>query len=139
MDTTGLLLFSTDGELGHSLLSPRRKVPKVYEAVVEGELTECERRMLEAGLVLDDGPTLPAKARIVSCKGAGRHRCTLVEIVLTEGRKRQVKRMFEHVGHPVMSLHRRAFGPIELGDLPCGSWRMLEEDEVFALRRAAAG
>lgn len=135
MDTTGLLLFSTDGELGHLLLSPSHKVPKVYEARVAGFMTIQECRRLERGVVLDDGPTLPAKVSITGKQGSD----TLVRITLTEGRKRQVKRMLEHVGHPVQRLHRSSFGPISLGDLPVGTWRMLEASEIDQLRRAANG
>ncbi len=138
MDTTGVLLFTTDGELGHLLLSPKHHVPKVYEAIVMGYMSEEERKKLERGVRLEDGMTLPARVDIVK-KGLNKKNnksITLVRVVLTEGRKRQVKRMLEFVGHPVIKLHRSAFGPIKLGNLPNGSYRLLTEDEVRALREA---
>ena len=133
LDTTGLLLFTTDGELGHALLHPRRHVDKAYEALVAGEVAPPQVDALERGVVLDDGPTLPARVRARKARG-GR---TLLEIVIHEGRKRQVKRMCEAVGHPVVRLHRARFGPLSLGGLPEGRWRELEPSEVDALRRAA--
>ena len=130
MDTTGVLLFTTDGELGHQLLGPKHKVPKVYEARVKGRLTAADVRQLEQGVELEDGMTLPAKVQLLP-RGEWD-----VRLTLTEGRKRQVKRMLEAVGHPVVKLHRSAFGPITLGSLPEGSWRELGSDEEQALRNA---
>ncbi|MGI6221201.1 MAG: pseudouridine synthase [Coriobacteriales bacterium] len=130
MDTTGVLLFTTDGELGHQLLGPRHKVPKVYEARVVGRLTAGDARRLEQGIELEDGPTLPARVQLLASGPWD------VRMTLTEGRKRQVKRMLEAVGHPVKKLHRRAFGPITLAGLPEGSWRELNADEEQALRDA---
>ncbi|MGI6217522.1 MAG: pseudouridine synthase [Coriobacteriales bacterium] len=135
MDTTGVLLFTTDGEMGHLLLSPKHHVPKVYEAIVDGNVTPRQRKMLEEGIELEDGPTLPAKVSILD-HGRDRksgHQFTKVRIVLTEGRKRQVKRMLEAVGHPVVRLHRSSFGPVRLNGLPEGAYRVLGEDEVSAL------
>lgn len=131
-DTTGLLLFSTDGELGNGLLHPRHHVDKTYEAWVDGIVTGREAQMLREGVVLDDGPTLPAQVEVVRIAGGD----TFVRIVIREGRKRQVKRMCEHIGHPVLSLHRSQFGPLGLEGVSEGSWRVLDEDEVSALRRA---
>lgn len=132
-DTTGLLLFTTDGELAHRLLHPRHKVEKTYLALVDGAPDVCDLKALGAGVALDDGMTAPATVRTVE----RRHRCSLVEITITEGRKRQVKRMFSAVGHPVVELHRTHFGPIVLGKLPRGQWRTLSAEEIAALRRAA--
>ncbi len=132
MDTTGLLLFTTDGDLGHALLSPSRKVEKVYEARVKGRVSQQDAKTLSLGVTLDDGPTLPAKVSILS---VGRSN-TELRVVLTEGRKRQVKRMLEYIGHPVLKLHRSAFGPLKLGVLPQGKWRKLREEEVAELRKA---
>ena len=131
-DTTGVLLFMTDGELSHQLLGPRHHVAKTYEAVVEGVPTPSELARLEAGIEIEERLTLPAKARIIA-RGLARGR-SKVELVLTEGKTHQVKNMLEAVGHPVVSLHRSAFGPIVLGNLAEGSWRMLDDAEVASLR-----
>ncbi len=133
MDTTGLLLFSTDGELGNGLLHPKRHVDKTYHARVKGIMSNEQAEALSAGVELDDGPTLPARVRIDRiAKGT-----TDVEITIHEGRKRQVKRMCSAVGHEVVQLHRSNFGPLALGDLPEGQWRELSDAEVKALRQAA--
>lgn len=165
-DTTGLLLFSTDGDLGHALLRPRGHVTKSYVALVEGSPSRGQMEALRHGIELDDGPTLPAEVEILS--GAAAERAsrsltvppavapgsskeyaavqrarargrTIVRLGLHEGRKRQVRRMLQAVGHPVLALHRDEFGPVGLGDLPSGSWRLLSSEEEAALRRAVAG
>lgn len=150
-DTTGLLLFMTDGELAHQLLHPKHKVGKRYKAVVDGVLAQVDADRLRAGVVLHDGPTAPAlievgevqakslnaRERMRVVEGSLEGEQTLVSCTITEGRKRQVKRMFNHVGHPVLQLQRQAFGPLELGDLPIGEWRYLTEAEVEALRMAS--
>ena len=136
MDTTGVLLFTTDGELGHQLLSPKHKVPKLYEALVRGHMSEEAVAELESGVMIEGTMTLPAKVQIVkhgNNKANGKT-VTVVHIVLTEGRKHQVKLMCEAVGHPVLKLHRSAFGPIVLGNLASGTYRVLADDEVAALR-----
>ena len=133
MDTTGLLLFSTDGELGNGLLHPRKHVEKTYRACVKGSFEQSEAELLERGIELDDGPTLPARVRIL---GSGAKRSD-VEITIHEGRKRQVKRMCAALGHEVLQLHRSDFGPLSLGNLAEGRWRALEDFEVQALRQAA--
>ncbi len=146
-DTTGLLLFMTDGELAHQLLHPRHKVGKRYQVIVDGLLTEAEADRLRKGVVLYDGPTAPAiieidevqakrlnaRERLRVEEGSLAGEQTRVSCTITEGRKRQVKRMFNHVGHPVLELQRQAFGVLELGDLPLGEWRYLTDLEVAAL------
>jgi 23S rRNA pseudouridine2605 synthase len=130
VDTTGLLLLTNDGELANLLTHPRHEVPKTYRAEVHGGRVSAEAlRALRDGLELDDGPTLPAE---VSQPQPG-----LLELTLREGRKRQVKRMCEAVGHRVRRLSRIRFGPLELGDLAPGEHRRLDAEEVDALRRAA--
>lgn len=132
-DTTGLLLFSTDGELGNAVLHPSHHVDKTYRALVKGKPSEAALDRLRSGVVLDDGPTQPAEVRLAGRKGKNAY----VEIIIHEGRKRQVKRMCEAIGHPVLQLHRASFGPLELGDLPEGKCRVLSEQEVAALERAS--
>lgn len=130
-DTTGILLFSTDGDLGHGLLHPSHHVPKTYQVAVEGSLEEGDLQRLREGLVLEDGPTLPAEA---SFMGSDRSR---IEITIHEGRYHQVKRMFEAVGHPVVHLHRCRFGSLGLDGLPEGQWRLLTAGELARLRAEA--
>lgn len=132
LDTTGLLLFTTDGELGHRLLHPRHKVAKTYLAKVDGSVAEGDLDRLRHGIELDDGPTAPAVVETLSVAGTSD-----VAITIREGRKRQVRRMFSAIGHPVLELHRTSFGPIELGNLPAGSWRELTGEEVAELKRDA--
>jgi 23S rRNA pseudouridine2605 synthase len=130
-DTTGLILLTDDGELANRLTHPRYEVPKTYVAEVEGgTVPEPALRALRAGVTLDDGPTAPAQVRQV--------RPGVLEVTLREGRKRQVRRMCEHVGHPVRRLSRVAFGPLRLGDLAEGAVRRLSPAEVQRLHDAAA-
>jgi len=131
-DTTGLLLFTTDGELSHRLLHPKWKVPKTYVAVVDGHPGQIARKQLATGVQLDDGMTAPAEVRVLERRTDN----ALMEITIREGRKRQVRRMFSAIHHPVTELHRLRFGPVELGLLASGTYRTLTEDEVSALRRA---
>jgi len=126
IDTTGLILLTNQGELAHRLTHPRFEVEKTYRAVVGGPaVDERALRRLREGVELEDGRTAPARVRRLSAD--------TVEITIHEGRKRQVKRMCEAVGHPVKRLERVAFGPLELGDLARGRWRRLSEEEIDAL------
>lgn len=134
-DTTGLLLFTTDGQMAHRLLHPSHHIEKVYLATVEAVPADAALEALREGIELDDGLTAPARAELRTV----REGLTDVEIAIREGRKRQVRRMFEAVGHPVVALHRTAFGPIELGELAVGSYRTLTEDEIAALGEATDG
>lgn len=127
-DTTGLLLFSTDGELGNSLLHPSRHVPKTYRARLRAVPKASELDRLREGVELDDGMTQPAEVKVVD-----RKRPTVL-ITIHEGRYHQVKRMFEAIGYPVVRLHREQFGSLTLGPLKPGEWRVLTSDEVASLR-----
>jgi 23S rRNA pseudouridine2605 synthase len=127
-DTTGALLLTNDGPLAHRLAHPRYGVEKTYVADVEGDPGPAVLRRLREGVELDDGRTAPARARRL---GRGR-----VELVLHEGRKRQVRRMLEAVGHPVRRLHRPEYAGLTLDGLPPGEWRELTRAEVEALRAA---
>ncbi|HEY8774649.1 MAG TPA: pseudouridine synthase [Gaiellaceae bacterium] len=126
-DTTGALLLTNDGQLAHRLAHPRYEVDKVYEVEVEGDPSPDALLRLEQGIDLDDGETAPARARRL---GRGR-----VELTLHEGRKHQVKRMLEAVGHPVTRLHRSRYAGLDLRGLARGEWRELTREEVAALRR----
>jgi 23S rRNA pseudouridine2605 synthase len=128
-DTTGLILLTDDGDLAHRLTHPRFEVPKTYVARVGGgPVPDRALRALRAGVELDDGRTAPAHVR--------RLRPDVLELRIHEGRKRQVRRMCEAVGHPVRSLKRVGFGPLQLGDLREGAHRRLTEAEVRRLREA---
>ena len=132
-DTTGLLLFTTDGTLAHRLLAPERHVEKTYLAEVDGPLTEREVRAFAGGLNLGDFTAMPAKLEIlVSGPDSARAR-----VVIGEGKFHQVKRMFEAVGREVTKLHRERFGPLRLGDLPLGEWRELTAEELAEIRESA--
>ena len=125
-DTTGALLLTNDGELAHRLAHPRYGVEKTYVADVEGEPDDAALRALETGVELEDGRTAPAQARRL-----GKSR---VELTLHEGRKHQVKRMLEAVGHPVTRLHRSVYAGVRLEGLEPGAWRELEPSEVERVR-----
>ncbi|HLF69001.1 MAG TPA: pseudouridine synthase [Gaiellaceae bacterium] len=129
-DTTGALLLTNDGRLAHRLAHPRYGVPKVYEAEVEGPADATALRALREGVELEDGRTAPAEARALR-RGK---RSSLLELTLHEGRKHQVKRMCEAVGHPVLRLHRSAYAGLDVHDLAPGEWRPLSKREVAALR-----
>ena len=129
-DTTGALLLTNDGDLAHRLAHPRYEVEKVYEADVEGRPSDDAIRRLAEGVELEDGMTSPAKARRL---GASR-----VELSIHEGRKHQVKRMLEAVGHPVTRLHRPVYAGLTAADLAPGEWRELTPAEVESLRQAPA-
>jgi 23S rRNA pseudouridine2605 synthase len=129
-ETTGLILLTNDGELAHRLTHPSFEVPRTYRARVRNApVREPALRALRDGIDLEDGRTAPAKVRRV----ASGH----VELTIHEGRKRQVRRMLEAVGHPVLSLERVAFGPLRLGELEAGGHRRLSPAEVERLRQAA--
>ena len=132
-DTTGALLLTNDGPLAHRLAHPRYGVPKVYEVVVEGSPDGDALRALRDGVVLEDGRTAPAGARVRRRRGG----TTTLELTLHEGRKHQVKRMCAAVGHPVLGLHRSRYAGLDLGGLAAGEWRELTKDEVAALRDTA--
>ena len=126
IDTTGLILLTNDGELAHRLTHPRFEVEKSYRAVVvNAPVRDRALRALRAGVELDDGRTAPARVRRVAAD--------TLELTIHEGRKRQVKRMCEHVGPSGPRLERIRFGPLELGDLRPGAYRRLTASELRAL------
>jgi 23S rRNA pseudouridine2605 synthase len=129
-DTTGAILLTNDGLLANRIAHPRYGIEKVYVATVEGDPDEEAIRKLRDGVELADGRTAPAKAKRFA---PGR-----VELVLHEGRNRQVRRMLEAVGHPVKRLHRPRLAGLDLGDLGPGEWRELKGHEIAALRRLTA-
>jgi len=132
IDTEGLLLLTNDGALAHALTHPSFEVPKVYVARVRGKVKRAAVKALLAGVELDDGP---ARARQVRVLGEDADR-SLIELVMTEGRKREVRRLLDAVGLPVERLARTAVDGVELGDLRQGRWRHLQHAEVVSLLRA---
>lgn len=125
-DSTGLLLLTNDGELANRLTHPRFEVPKTYRAQLRAAISDDEVERLRAGVELEDGPTAPAKVKRLGSRE--------IEIVLREGRNRQVRRMVEAIGNRVVALRRVRFGPLALGGLKEGGARRLSRDEVARLR-----
>ena len=132
-DTEGLLVLTNDGELAQLVTHPRHSIEKTYFAEVSGVPTRATVRALREGVTLDDGPTAPARVRLVQQQGDN----AALEIVLHEGRNRIVRRMCEVVGHPVRRLVRTRVGPITDRRLAPGAWRALRPREVRALYAAA--
>lgn len=130
-DTEGLLLLTNDGELTHRLTHPSFGVDKEYLAEVDGSPSRGALRRLREGIDLDDGRTAPAQASILAPN--------LLRLVIHEGRNRQVRRMCDAIGHPVVRLVRSRIGPLTDRTLGPGAWRELAPAEVRALERAAAG
>jgi 23S rRNA pseudouridine2605 synthase len=130
-DTSGVLLMTNDGELANILTHPRFGVEKTYRAVVKGRLMPEEIAKLKGGVMLEEFRAAGAQVRVVAI----RRDTSVLDITIHEGKNRQVRRMFEAVGHPVVALARLKFGPLKLGDLPPGHSRALTEREVAQLRR----
>ncbi|KIP21531.1 Ribosomal small subunit pseudouridine synthase A [Anoxybacillus ayderensis] len=130
-DTEGLLLLTNDGQLAHQLLSPKKHVPKTYEAIIDGEVTEEDVVAFQRGVVLDDGyETKPAKLVIVR---SGLR--SDVQITITEGKFHQIKRMFQAVGKRVVYLKRVQMGPLPLDEtLEPGEYRELTDEEIALLK-----
>ena len=131
-DVTGLVLMTTDGQLAHRLISPRWKAEKLYRARCEGRLTPADAEAFAAGIALSDFTAKPARMRILESGAAE----SLADVILTEGRFHQVKRMFCAIGHPLTALERRRIGCVTLDPaLTPGEFRRLTEDEVEGLKR----
>lgn len=128
-DTEGLLLLTNDGEFTNRMIHPRHGVSKSYEVRIKGKIKPAQIKQLEKGIQLEDGWTAPAKVQVIQ---ADKEQST-VEIIIHEGRKRQVKRMFQAIGHPVLKLKRTGFGCLVLGNLELGEYRHLTSAEVGKL------
>ena len=131
VDTEGLLLLTNDGELAHRMTHPSFGVEKEYVAELEGSPSRAALRRLREGVELDDGTTAPARAALLEP--------SVVRLTVHEGRNRQVRRMCDAVGHPVVRLIRTRIGPLADRSLAPGAWRELTGDEVRSLQRAVAG
>lgn len=126
IDTTGALLVTNDGELASRLMHPSSKAPKTYEVLMRGQVSAATVRALRQGVVLEDGVTAPARVQAMDRLAPGG---TWLEIELTEGRNRQVRRMGDAVGHRVMRLHRSRYAGIGVQKLAPGRWRPLSRSE----------
>lgn len=129
LDTSGLLILTNDNQFAERVTNPDHKVPKTYLVKCTGPIKDEAIEWLRRGVQLSDGPTKPAVVRRVRDVGFYTH----LEIRITEGRNRQVRRMVEAIESKVMKLVRTAIGPIEIGDLKIGEWRYLDEREIAAL------
>lgn len=134
-DTSGLLLLTNDGEFANALMHPKHEVDKVYVAKVTGIPLRENLRKLEKGIQLEDGKTAPAKTKVLSIDK--RKQSAIVEITIHEGRNRQVRRMFEAIGHPVLKLKRERYGYLTLHGLSTGDARELTPHEVKQMRALA--
>lgn len=128
-DSEGLILLTNDGDLAQHLTHPGKEVTKTYTALLQGSPRPGEVRRLTDGVELDDGPARALSARVVDSSGDN----TMIEIVMGEGRKREVRRMCETVGYPVIRLFRTAIGPLKDGGLKSGQWRALSIEEIRLL------
>jgi len=137
-ETTGALLLTNDGDLALHLTHPRYHHPKTYRVEVKGIPSAATLKHWRAGVDLEDGRTQPAQVTLEQPWSDRSHRHTptsCLRIVLTEGRNRQIRRVAQQLGHPVLSLHREAIGSIRLGDLKSGQFRLLTQSELLFLKR----
>ena len=132
-DTAGLLLLSNDGEFTNQMIHPRYEIKKKYEAWVSGQVSQAEISAMSQGLMLEDGMTAPAQVRLI----AQDEKSSWLEIIIHEGRKRQVKRMCAAVGHPLLSLKRTGLAFLSLAGLEEGKYRFLSQQEVDMLKNCA--
>lgn len=134
-ETTGLILVTNDGDLTYKLTHPKFGVDKKYVARLKGHVHESNIDILKNGVELEDGVTAPAKVRVLARKTDE----SLIEITIHEGRNRQIRRMADSIGHPVISLQRTAIGPISDSKLAAGKFRELSIAEIHALKKATSG
>lgn len=129
-NSEGLLFITNDGDFAYSILHPSKKIPKTYAVKVKGIIDDITMDNLRKGIRLEDGLTAPAKVRRIRQSDSN----SWVEITIYEGRKRQIRRMFEKVGHPVIRLKRIAIDGIRIGDLKPGEIRRLTQEEVSKIK-----
>lgn len=129
-NSEGLLILTNDGELANAVLHPKNKIPKTYRVKVDGFPDDQDIMKLEKGIMLDDGITAPAKVKLVKKLRAN----SWMDIIIYEGRKRQVRRMFERIGHSVSKLVRIRINGLSLGELKPGEYRYLTSEEVAKLK-----
>lgn len=134
-DTSGLLILSNDGEFTNLMIHPRYKIEKTYQVRIKDRPEAEKIKLLRRGIKLDDGMTAPAKVKILKENQEG----TILEVIIHEGRKRQIKRMFSAIGHPVVELIRTGFGFLNLDGLKPGEYRLLSPNEIDILVKTARG
>ena len=130
-DTSGLLLLTNDGDMAYHFTHPKFQIKRVYEAVVKGSLQEKKIKILEKGILLDSIRTAPCKIQVLRASIAK----TRLKITIQEGRKRQIRNMFESIGYPVIKLKRIKFGELKLGGLKPGDYRKLTDREALYLQK----
>ncbi len=130
LDTSGLLILTNDGEMTNRLMHPKHEIVKTYVALVKGKPTKVSLQAFASGLELEDGMTAPATVGILGNKGKN----TTLKIQIHEGRNRQVRRMCQTLGHPVVKLKRVSLGFLSLDGLTVGKWRFLRRDEIKQLK-----
>jgi 23S rRNA pseudouridine2605 synthase len=130
-DTSGLLLLTNDGDLAYKLTHPKHEINKKYIAVVKGNPTEEDLDLFRVGLDIEGYVTAPALIRVMNCW----EKKTTVEIQIHEGKNRQIRKMCEKIGYPVLSLKRIGIGELEIGNLRKGCWRFLDDEEIKYLKR----
>lgn len=126
LDTEGALLLTNDGDLANQIIHPRYEVNKTYEATVQGRPDRAKLRQLEQGIMLEGKKTWPAEVKMLESNDL----TSVIEIIIHEGKKRQVRKMFAAIGHPVLHLKRTAYGKLRLGSLPAGSYRFLTTKDL---------
>jgi 23S rRNA pseudouridine2605 synthase len=137
VDTSGLLILTNDGEFTQLLSHPKHKIDKTYVAKVKGKISPSDMRKLENGIVLEEGLTAPAQVSLVRYLAAPN--VSIIKLVIHEGRKRQVRRMFANIFHDVIQLSRVSIGGLSLDDMKPGQFRYLDKDEVRLLKALASG
>lgn len=128
-DSEGLLLLTNDGEFANNIMHPRKHISKTYRVTVRSSITSAQVEQLENGVLIDGRETLPAEVHVIEKK----ENRSVLEIIIYEGRNRQIRKMCEETGLEVIRLKRNAIGSIKLGMLPTGKWRELTDDEVHKL------
>ena len=136
VDSEGLLILTNDGDFTFKMTHPKHQVTKTYRVEARGLVAQEILRQLSRGIILEDGLTAPAKTKLIALNTA--RQTSIVDITIREGRNRQVRRMFEAVGHPVVRLIRMKIGDISIGKLKTGEWRFLTPEEVESLLAAAS-
>lgn len=132
-NTSGLLLLTDDGDLANKLMHPKYHIYKTYEAYIEGRINQDSLNKLKTGVLIDGYKTAPAKVKLLKYKGTQQNIST-VQISIYEGKNRQVRKMFDTIGHGVIKLKRISFGDINLGELKLGQWKYLTNDEIKFLK-----
>lgn len=130
MNTHGALIMTDDGELANLVMHPSSSFPKVYRAMVRGEFTDEDKKQLEKGIVLDDGPTAPAVVRIIKRN----YFESTVDLTIHEGRKREVRRMMQYLGHHVEDLERTRIGNLTLAGIPLGGYREIKIEDIETIK-----